>query len=222
MSEIWYYADQGKQIGPFTLEELRQKLADMPDARAILVWGNEFPDWKRASDVPEFRTQTFRPPPLPSRGPPPTATQEPAPPVDFPKGIAGWLVFPVLGTIISPFNIAYGLFQGWSVLANMPANTDPTFSMFAGIEFVFTLAMLVLWVVAMISAFRHKKWYPKLFVVLTAISLIGSIFDGYVGTLYNIPFEPDDGKSIIWPLISLVIWGPYMFISKRVRKTFIN
>jgi hypothetical protein len=192
MSEIWYYADQGKQIGPLTLEELRHKLADMSEADAILVWGNEFPDWKRAGDVPEFRTQTSRPPPLPSRGPPQTAIQEPTPSVEFSKGIAGWLVFPVLGTMLAPVFLTYTLFQLWIVIDNMPANTASKVVMLGVIEFTCGMIMLILWTIAIISAFRHKKWYPGLFVVLTAISLVGNIVDVYVASLSNIPFEPDE------------------------------
>jgi hypothetical protein len=53
MSQIWYYLHGVKPIGPFTLDELRQNLAIMPDASNVLVWGDEFPDWKSAGDVPE-------------------------------------------------------------------------------------------------------------------------------------------------------------------------
>jgi hypothetical protein len=200
---------------------LRDKLAKMPDARDVLVWSNEFPDWKRAADVPEFRKQILLPPPLPDHVPSADGTREPSP-IDFTKGIAGWLIFPVLGTILSPFFLAYSLFQIGTAIANMPTNVAPSLSMFVVVEFAFDLTMLLLWIFAMISAFRHKRWYPKLFVLLTAISLVGVIVDAYVASIFDIPFEPEDVKNITRPLLTLIVWGPYMFVSKRVRNTFVN
>jgi uncharacterized membrane protein YhaH (DUF805 family) len=65
VSTIWYYADRGQQIGPLTLQDLKQALATLPEPRQVLVWCDTFPDWKRAGDVPELRAQTVVPPPLP-------------------------------------------------------------------------------------------------------------------------------------------------------------
>jgi hypothetical protein len=60
--DIWYYADADKQVGPLTLQELRQELAAFPNANDVLVWCNRFADWKPASNVIELSAV---PPPLP-------------------------------------------------------------------------------------------------------------------------------------------------------------
>jgi uncharacterized membrane protein YhaH (DUF805 family) len=65
LSNVWYYADHGRQIGPLTLPELKDALAVAPMPRQVLVRCDTFPDWKRAGDVPELRAQTVVPPPLP-------------------------------------------------------------------------------------------------------------------------------------------------------------
>ena len=65
MSTIWYYADGGQQVGPLTLQELKQTLSNIPMPHQVLVWCDTFSDWKRAEDVPELRAQTVVPPPLP-------------------------------------------------------------------------------------------------------------------------------------------------------------
>jgi hypothetical protein len=67
VSDIWYFADQQGQVGPLGLQELKDALATVSDARDVLVWRDGFSDWKKAGDVPELRAQTVRPPPLPSR-----------------------------------------------------------------------------------------------------------------------------------------------------------
>jgi GYF domain 2/Sel1 repeat len=62
VSDIWYYADADGQVGPLTLQELRQELAAFSNANDVLVWCDHFTDWKPASDVPELRAL---PPTLP-------------------------------------------------------------------------------------------------------------------------------------------------------------
>jgi hypothetical protein len=86
------------------------------------------------------------------------------------------------------------------------------------LELLLTIGLLVAWIVACVQAFQHKSGYPKLFVSLSAITLLLSCIDLYIAaTIFHIPIEP---KEIMWPLLMLLIWGPYMFLSKRVRNTF--
>jgi GYF domain 2 len=54
MSDVWYYANQGGHLGPFSLQQLKETLATMPDSAEVLVWCEKFPDWKRAREVPEL------------------------------------------------------------------------------------------------------------------------------------------------------------------------
>ena len=56
-----------------------------------------------------------------------------------------------------------------------------------------------------------------------ALTLIASCLDAYITfAIFSIPFKPNDVKDIVRPLLTLIIWGPYMFLSKRVRNTFIK
>jgi GYF domain 2 len=68
VSQIWYYADPktNAQRGPLELQELKDVLAKIPNARDALVWREDFSEWKKAGDVPDSRSQTISPPPLPS------------------------------------------------------------------------------------------------------------------------------------------------------------
>jgi hypothetical protein len=65
VADGWYYSDKNGPIGPFTLQELRETLATIPNASIVLIWRNGFSGWKPAKDVVELGWQT-RPPPVPS------------------------------------------------------------------------------------------------------------------------------------------------------------
>jgi hypothetical protein len=54
ITDIWYYANQSGQVGPFSLQRLKQTLATMGEPADVLVWCNKFPDWKSARDVSEL------------------------------------------------------------------------------------------------------------------------------------------------------------------------
>jgi GYF domain 2 len=53
-------------MGPLSLDELKETLATVPDARNVLVWCEDFRDWKKAGDVPQLKKlrskQRFRRP----------------------------------------------------------------------------------------------------------------------------------------------------------------
>jgi hypothetical protein len=53
--EVWYYGDAEDQVGPVTLDELREILAIYSNASEVFVWCARFPDWKEAGDVPELK-----------------------------------------------------------------------------------------------------------------------------------------------------------------------
>jgi undecaprenyl pyrophosphate phosphatase UppP len=140
-------------------------------------------------------------------------------PRDNLKGIAGWLVLPIFGTILAVFWTAYGAFLNITALSSSKA--DQSVTNFVWLETLVTIGLLVAWIIACVQAFQHKRAYPKLFVSLTAVTLFLSGVDFYIAaTVFNVPFESNDAKDIMRVLLTLLIWGPYMFLSKRVRNTF--
>lgn len=60
MSDIWYYAaaNDDREVGPLTLQELKAALAAFSNAKNVLVWCDRFTDWKLAQDVPELKART--------------------------------------------------------------------------------------------------------------------------------------------------------------------
>ena len=70
--------------------------------------------------------------------------------------------------------------------------------------------------------FQHKRSYPKLYVSLLVITLVGVVIDVAVAAaFFDAPVETDDIRQIARTAIALAIWGPYMFKSKRVKNTFV-
>lgn len=232
MSDTWYYAIGKDRFGPLTLEEIKDMLPTLRNPQDVLVWRDGFSAWTRASDVPGLRAKTIIPPPLPSTGAMiDRADSASGPGPAKPRGIGGWLILPVLGTILTPLYMAYGALRlaadlsrtGGGSLMRAVDSLNPALKPFVLAELGYNIAILAGWVIAIVCAFRHKRWYPGLFVILTALTLFAALAEAYVGTeIFKEPFSDDDAKAIARPLLTLIVWGPYMFLSKRVRNTFIK
>jgi hypothetical protein len=138
---------------------------------------------------------------------------------DGPKGIGGWLILPTIGTVVSPFAMAYWSFETGRALSTSLA---PTLLTFIAIETVFNISLVVAWIVAIVMLFKHKRIYPKLFVALLAIGLVGTAVDlVVVAAAFDVRVDANDIKGLVRSVVGLAIWGPYMFISKRVLNTFV-
>ncbi len=57
-SDVWYYVDGNGQVGPLTLQGLKETLTTFSSAKDVLVWCDRFPDWKLAKDIPELKAQS--------------------------------------------------------------------------------------------------------------------------------------------------------------------
>ena len=70
--------------------------------------------------------------------------------------------------------------------------------------------------------FQHKRIYPTLFVGLLTASVVVSLTDILVAAQwFGVATDDVYVQNVLRPLIFLVIWGPYMFVSMRVRNTFV-
>jgi hypothetical protein len=79
MSDVWYYAEGGKSVGPLRLSELKNILSGVSEAKNILVWRVSFSSWVRAEEVPELAAFVIKPPQLPIQ---PTSSLPPVLPRD--------------------------------------------------------------------------------------------------------------------------------------------
>jgi|ERR1039458_7021062 hypothetical protein len=64
MTNVWYYALEGKSVGPLSLADMMAILSRVSNAKDVLVWQNGYEHWKRAANVPELAAVCNLPPPL--------------------------------------------------------------------------------------------------------------------------------------------------------------
>src|SRR5690606_16819328 len=83
-ADVQYFLVEGGQtVGPFTLQQVKQRIAEGRTSREDLIWKEGLSGWVAISTLPEFR-ETPPPPPPPGGGtpppPPPPGGQKPTPP----------------------------------------------------------------------------------------------------------------------------------------------
>jgi len=67
MADEWYYAPDGQAVGPFTLRDLKARLAEVPDREAVRVWREGFNEWQKVGDLEEFGGRASAPRAEPKR-----------------------------------------------------------------------------------------------------------------------------------------------------------
>ena len=129
MNDIWHYADQGKSVGPVSLDELVRALSKQKIPGAVLIWKPGFPSWQAAISVPEVAVLIATPPdipgldgnaPTPSYSPPPQQPVKPARIVRTEKrkrGFFGW-VFLLLFLSFNALMVVW-LFSYWNTVLPM-------------------------------------------------------------------------------------------------------
>jgi uncharacterized membrane protein YhaH (DUF805 family) len=193
MSDAWYYADKSQQrVGPVPLQQLRDVLAKIPNARDTYVWRDGFPDWKKAGDVAELW---------------PAAAQPPLPPT-HPSGQAGFQPDP--GRRAASFGNLPDLWLGfngranrgkyWLVaLVNILILVVVAGLLFSVLPWVAAIAVMGLVYIALFISFlaisikrlhdRNKPtWWVVIFVVIPMASSILALFlgDTAIGMVLNV------------------------------------
>ena len=70
MSDVWYYADQSRRVGPLSRQEMKNVLGALPSPMDVMVWRDGYSDWRKVEFVPELWPRANIPPPLPGAAPP--------------------------------------------------------------------------------------------------------------------------------------------------------
>jgi GYF domain 2 len=65
MSEVWYFVDSDRAVGPLTLHELTERLGKVPHWTDVLVWRLGVSEWERAENFSELKMRMAIPPPVP-------------------------------------------------------------------------------------------------------------------------------------------------------------
>jgi hypothetical protein len=148
---------------------------------------------------------------------------------DAPVGLGGWMIIPVLSTVVAPFVMAFALYElrhyavpgVWSVVG---ADTLHQGWLHAGIVGMISLGIVTLVgsLLCALSLFTKDRRFPALYIALIWLAFIwGACAVLTANALEETAAEiPKSIAELFRDLFSGVIWTAYMLSSQRVRATF--
>ncbi|HEY9098724.1 MAG TPA: DUF2569 domain-containing protein [Thiobacillus sp.] len=151
------------------------------------------------------------------------------------EGLGGWLILVALGIIISPLRIVGELFPiyadmfsngAWAALTTPGTEAyDPLWSPILSAEMVINGGLVLAWGFIAFLFVTKKRVFPKWYIGILLFTLVFIVIDALViqAVLPNEPvFNADTTKEVGRTVFAVLIWVPYMLISKRVKATFVN
>ncbi len=151
------------------------------------------------------------------------------------NGLGGWLTLVGLGIITSPISLGMWIFSTYSdVFSNgnfyilTTPGTDAYNILWMPLligEMLINIILVAAWLFIGFLFFSKKINFPKWYIGILTFSLIFIVLDAFVIKLI-LPdepiFDPDTIKEFSKALMSVLIWIPYMLMSKRVKLTFVK
>ena len=144
-----------------------------------------------------------------------------------PRGLAGWLVLPVIGSVTAPFMLLYVTVTWFKELGD-PAIfyvlTTPVQTVML-LEFLVVHLMLALTALVLWTLIRQDRRFPYLKVTMLLLSCASAILDTTALGLMGESVSAQFGSSLrttIFALFSSALWVAYLMTSQRVRATFVN
>jgi hypothetical protein len=149
------------------------------------------------------------------------------------KGLGGWLILVGLGVVLSPiaqfFNISVNFIPlfvdgTWEILTTPGEELyNPMWASILIGELVYNAASLLVAVYLVYLFFSKHYLFPFLFIVTRVIALIFIPLDAWLVS-FVLPdepmFDPETARTLSRTVSSVLIWVPYMLVSKRVKATF--
>ena len=150
------------------------------------------------------------------------------------SGIGGWLILIAIGVVISPIRLTYiiattypDIFTSgtWEMLTTEGSDAyHPLWLPLLSGEILINGALLVASLYMAYLFFTRKRSFPDWFIGIAVFSLLFIIADAFA-ILAILPdetvFDPDTSAEALRAAILVVIWVPYMRVSKRVKATFV-
>ena len=153
-----------------------------------------------------------------------------------PSGLGGWLILLGIEIVTTPIRIGASIFLIFVPLvtngtwARLTTPISPYYDPFLGPLLVFeaigNLGFTAAYIVLTILFFRKSRIFPKTFIAISFIYLSFVVLDAWF-TYFALPkLLLEDAESAgdlarASASLSVMIWVPYMLVSKRVKNTFV-
>ena len=151
------------------------------------------------------------------------------------EGLGGWLILVGLGIVFSPLRVIAFVFPGyykiftngsWEALTKPGAEAyHPLWSPILLGEIGINVMLVIAWLFIAFLFLSKNKIFPKLYIGIMVFTLGFIVMDALAvkAVIPNGPiFDIDTIKELAHSLIAVIIWVPYMLVSKRVKATFVN
>lgn len=142
------------------------------------------------------------------------------------EGIGGWLVFVLLGLIVTPIRIGITLFTDFFPMVNdeFLMSIYPSLKAVIYTELIGNISFIIFAIVLLILMLLKDRRFPKLMIIFYITNTIFVVGDAiYVSEVLDLEvLSGDDSslKEIARAVIGTFIWVPYLLMSTRVRLTF--
>ena len=146
------------------------------------------------------------------------------------KSIGGWLVLVAIVVTLTPFRLAFDIVgtseffdaRVWNVLSTDSENAA-LFLVFA-LEMVCNALFLVFSLLTVVLFYQRRSSAPYFVMGLYVFSFLFPIIDEIaVGWADPSTWDDTSGYSEIGrSIVAAAIWVPYMYLSRRVKQTFVN
>ena len=151
------------------------------------------------------------------------------------KGLGGWLILLGIGVVIGPLRMAvefgplyYGIFTDGSfeILTTQGSEAyHPMWGPLLVFETVFNSLMIMASCYLIYLFFSKHYLFPKVYIAIVLFSFVSIPVYAWLVS-FVLPdgpmFGPASTKELARAIFTLVIWVPYMLISKRVKATFVE
>jgi hypothetical protein len=193
---LWSLLLKGKEIGPFTVEELTAKIGDgslHPEDHVRTEHGT----WAPAGSFPALARR------LADHGS--AKSQLHGDRKRAASGIwGGWLVLPTVFLILSPLHIQYGIIMEVGRVERLRGDS------------MLNLGMLLFWILVASAFFRQKRQAPALVILFLLAGILVSPVEAWA------VYRPVDFSQILVRAVIAAIWIPYFVLSRRVEATFVR
>lgn len=151
------------------------------------------------------------------------------------EGLGGWLILVGSNVVLSPFVIAARTYKSyaemfasgvWDVLTSPDSMAyHALWAPLAIGEIILNSALILAWIYIAFLFFSKRRAFPFWFIAIHIATVCLIVIDTIVvhHILPDAPiFDADTLRELSRPIGAILIWAPYMLMSKRVKSTFLH